>query len=408
MSDLHFVFLQGMPSPFFTRIAKELTSLGCKTTGINFCLGDWLFWQGSNSINYKGSLDNWGDYIANFFDSNNVSDIVLLGEQRSYHKIAIQAAKSRHIRVTVTDFGYLRPDWITLEKDGMSGNSLFPNNMDEIRRLNALCPKVDLKSQYADSALKMSINDLIYILSNVFGRCFYPKYRRSDKRPHPFIYLPLSAKQLFLTQLNSKLTKQKVQFLLNQKSRFFIFPLQLEHDFQIIAYSPFNGLYEAIETVLASFALFSDPGTYLVVKMHPWEPGLRNWKKYIATLADTLQIQSRIIYLDGGNLDEMIVASEGMVTVNSTSGLKALQLNCPVKTLGSAIYNLPGLTYQGGLDNFWKEKKPVEVSNVQAFINVLAASIQIRGVFFNEQGLQAATQSAVQRLYTKTVGMMNQ
>ena len=49
--------------------------------------------------------------------------------------MAIEAAKARGVAVIVTDYGYLRPDWITLERDGMGGNSLFPRDPAEIRRL---------------------------------------------------------------------------------------------------------------------------------------------------------------------------------------------------------------------------------------------------------------------------------
>ena len=64
---------------------------------------------------------DWYDYIEKFYDEKEVTDIVLVGEQRKYHKEAIEAAGKRGIRVIVTDFGYLRPDWIALEQDGMHG-----------------------------------------------------------------------------------------------------------------------------------------------------------------------------------------------------------------------------------------------------------------------------------------------
>src|ERR1700741_1031180 len=141
MSQLHFLFLQGMPSPFFRRIAAGLAARGCRTTGMNFCLGDWLFWGGRNAVNYRGSLADWPAFIDAFLVRESVTDLVLLGEQRRYHREAIQAAQARGIRVTVTDFGYLRPDWITLERDGMSGNSRFPRAMAPLRERAARGPR---------------------------------------------------------------------------------------------------------------------------------------------------------------------------------------------------------------------------------------------------------------------------
>ncbi|MEF8723684.1 MAG: hypothetical protein V5B30_14165 [Candidatus Accumulibacter delftensis] len=42
-----------------------------------------------------------------------------------------------------------------------------------------------------------------------------------------------------------------------------------------------------------------------------------------------------------------------MVTVNSTLGFLSLGMGCPTVTLSDPIYNLPGLTFQGPLDDFW-------------------------------------------------------
>ena len=147
---LHFVFLQGMPSPFFTRIGRQLADLGCRVTGINLCFGDQLFWRGPARVNYRGRLADWPDFLRRFLQGENVTDIVLLGEQRHYHKEAVKIAQSCGVRVTVTDYGYLRPDWITLERDGMGGNSCFPKDPEEIRRLATDVPLPEKNRQYLD------------------------------------------------------------------------------------------------------------------------------------------------------------------------------------------------------------------------------------------------------------------
>ena len=90
----HFVFLQGMPSPFFSRIAAALRANGCRTTRINLCFGDLLFWRGPDAVNYRGSYRGWPDYIDRFFVRESVTDVVLLGEQRRYHREAVAAAQA--------------------------------------------------------------------------------------------------------------------------------------------------------------------------------------------------------------------------------------------------------------------------------------------------------------------------
>lgn len=404
MSDLHFVFLQGMPSPFFSRIAEALAARGCRTTRINLCIGDRLFWHGSPALDYRGRLKDWPAFVADFFDHNGVTDLILLGEQRNYHKLAIEVAQARGIRVTVTDFGYLRPDWINLERDGMSGNSHFPRDIGPILILAAGLPRADLAPHYRDSSLNMALGDLLYSFANVFLGWLYPHYCRSDKRPHPLLYFPLIGKRLLFARAGQRRAQQQVHVLRATRTRYYLFPLQLEHDFQIVAYSPFRALDEAIRLVIESFSRHSEEDTRLVIKVHPWDPVLHDWGKRIQRQAREFGVENRVDYLDGGSLDELLPDCLGMVTVNSTSGIRALQLGCPVKTLGQAVYDIRGLAYQGELDRFWREAGRPDPGQVDAFVDVLAATIQIRGVFFSEPGLSAAVEAAAQRLFTGTVG----
>ncbi|MDR3569721.1 MAG: capsular biosynthesis protein [Syntrophobacteraceae bacterium] len=404
MSDLHFVFLQGMPSPFFSRIGQELSGRGCKVTGINLCFGDRYFWRGENTVDYRGPEAGWPSFFGDFLDREKVTDLVLLGEKRSYHLAAIRLAKLRNIRVAVTDFGYLRPDWITLEQDAMGGESLFPKDIGAIKKRAADLPALDLSVRYADSFRAMARGDLIYSFGNVFFSWLYPGYRRPDKRKNPFIYFPAMGVRLLSQNVRERLAQDRLNPFLAARRRFFVFALQLEHDFQIVSYSPFTGMEQPIAQVIRSFARHCDPATHLLIKSHPFDPGLRNWEKLIGRIAGECGVSKRIVYIEGGNLDHITARAAGMVTVNSTSGLKALQLGKPVKTLGQAIYDLDGLTFQKSLDSFWQSGSPPDPANVEAFLKMVAATIQIRGVFFCEPGLSQAVALAADRLYYGTVG----
>ena len=405
MSVSHFLFLQGMPSAFFTRVARGLERRGCRTTGINLCMGDRLFWRGQRAVDYRGTLEDWPAFIDAFLAREAVTDLVLLGEQRSYHRVAITAAQARGVRVTVTDFGYLRADWITLERDGMTGRSRFPKTLTAIRQLASAAPAPDLTPRYTDSALRMALGDLSCNFCNLVFWWRYPHYRQSDQRPHPLRYFPAVGWRLLKGRVGAGRTRSRVSSLLEGKAPYFILPLQLEHDFQIVAYSPFSTLLEPLRQVTGSFAAHRAPGTRLVVKLHPWDPGLRNWRSIVDRLAREHGVSEHVDYLGGGDLDALLRGARGMVTVNSTSGLRALQLGCPVKALGQAIYDIEGLSFQGPLDEFWTRAEAPDPANVQAFAGALAATIQLRGVFFSEPGLSAAVDKAVERLHAGMVGL---
>ena len=53
----------------------------------------------------------------------NISDLVLYGDTREIHHIAILEARKLNITVHFFEEGYLRPYWVTYERDGSNGNS---------------------------------------------------------------------------------------------------------------------------------------------------------------------------------------------------------------------------------------------------------------------------------------------
>jgi capsular polysaccharide export protein len=287
----------------------------------------------------------------------------------------------------------------------MNGNSRFPKDPEAILKLASSVPKADLARRYEDSFWAMAAGDMLYHLGNLFFWWLFPNYHRPYKRDHPVLHYLSIGRRLLFAKANNRRAAQRLSELKEANAHYFVFPLQLENDFQIVAYSPFDSLEEAIQLVIKSFAENTDANTTLLVKAHPLEPGIRNWKKLVSKCANKFGVVGRIVYIDGGNLDEIISGSDGMVTVNSTAGIRALQLGSPVITLGEAIYNVAGLTYQGELDDYWKEAKQPDPALVEAFINAVAGTIQIRGVFYKEPGLNLGVSEAVDRLYNRSVGL---
>ena len=95
-----FLFLQGLASPFFVRLAKVLVARGHGVKRINLSLGDALFWS-LPATDYRGSLAGWRRYLTEFLTGERVSDIVLFGDCRPYHRLAISLAGLRRVQVHV-------------------------------------------------------------------------------------------------------------------------------------------------------------------------------------------------------------------------------------------------------------------------------------------------------------------
>ena len=405
MNSLHFLFLQGEPTSFYKRVGHGLSMLGCKVSRINFCAGDQLFWSGKNTLNFRGRISEWPDYFSGVLSADKVTDIVLCGEQRSYHKVAIEIAQSRGIRVVVTDLGYLRPDWITLELDGMNGNSRFPKNAQEISALAADSPGVDLAKRYENDTIKIEAAFLVFELANYFLFFLFPHYRRTDNRRNLLLHYLFGIRKLLLSSWSHRRSSGQLKRLRDSGEPYFVFPLQLEHDYAILSYSPFSNLEEPIRIVMQSFANNASANCRLAFKSHPMDTGVKNWRSLVFRWAREEGVADRIVYFDGGNLDEMFEGAQGVITVNSTAGIRALQLGCPVMALGDAIYDISGMTDQGSLDLYWKEPRKPSPELVDAFVKAITRTILVRGVFLNEPGLGVAVKGTVARLSSCSVGM---
>jgi len=390
-----YLFLQGPISPFFSEIGARLRDRGSAVHRINLCLGDRLFWRGPGAVDFRGSLDAWPAFIDAFVERHGISDLVLLGEQRAYHRIAIEAARRHGASVTVTDFGYLRPDWITFEQDGMSALSRFPRDPGTIRALAASCPEPDMTPRYRDNFGRQARWDVTYHVANLLP--FASRNYRSHQLHHPLkVYAGTGAR--LLSRARDNRAAERVIARLEGNPDVYLFPLQMETDFQLRAYSRFPSLSAAIDEVVGSFARTAPRAGQLMVKVHPLDPGLRDWSRVLRGIAERHGVGPRIHYLPGGNLDRAIRASRGVVTINSTVGLRAIQLDRPLHLLGEAVYRVPGLASDGPLDPFWTMGEPPDGELRSAFLRAMAATIQMRGVFYSRPGLDAAVAEAVRRL----------
>ncbi|MBB5533798.1 capsule biosynthesis protein [Rhizobium giardinii] len=398
-----FLFLQGPSSPIFAKIAAWLEASGHLCLRINLNPGDQIFWRRKGSYNYRGrGGEAWRSYAGSFMDRHAITDLILLGEERPYHQLAIAAARERNIAVSVIEMGYLRPDWLTLERGGMSSNSHFPVDAQQIIEAARTLPEPDWKRHYAQSFLAEASYDLLYNLPNVFLWFLFPHYRRHALF-HPLAEYAGWVMRLAGSGRREREASQLVDRCLESEAPFFIYPLQLQTDFQLRAHSPYNDQREAIGQILISFARHAAPDTQLLVKIHPLDNGLINWRKHVADLAARLDVGERVHVLDGGNLNALLERAQGTVTVNSTVGLHALQLGKPVKVLGAAVFDIAGLSDQAPLEQFWRSPEPPEASLQSAFFRLLAASIQVRGNFYSAAGTDAGAAAIAERLHNRSL-----
>jgi len=390
-----FLFLQGVATLFFDRLGRRLAGLGHCVHRINFNAGDRLFWSLPGAVDYRDRPKAWPTFFESCLKAWNITDIVLFGDWRPMHAQAISIASWRGLRVHVFEEGYLRPYWITLERGGVNRNSALPRDPDWYRAQGAGLPAWRQPAPIHGDFLPRAAMDVGYHVWRWLMSWRFPNYQS---------HLPVSPFReyrgwigRFLRRGSQRRRRARVFQALGGR-RFFLYPLPLDTDSQMRLHSEFGRQQRAIAAVLQSFARHAPPGATLLLKEHPLDPQIEDWAGIAAGLAATLGIAGRVHYLRGGDIASLMPDCRGMVTVNSTSGMQALECNVPVLALGRPIYDMPGLTFQQGLDRFWKEAAPPDGALFDAFRRVVVRDTQIHGSFYCPAGVRLAVDGAVERL----------
>jgi capsular polysaccharide export protein len=389
-----FLFLQGPPGPFFRELATALEAEGLGIHRINLSGGDHYDWP-RGGTDYRGRGRNWPMFFDRFVRAHHITDLVLFGDCRPMHQAALRLAQLRGIHMHVFEEGYIRPDWMTLERDGVNGHSPMERDPKVIMAIAQWLPPVpNLPSITAD--FKRRAQDSYWHYHHVVtGKPRFPFYR--SHRQGSIMLDGIG--WLLKFGRKRRRTRQAAATLAAIAGRnYFLFPLQLTGDYQIRAHSPFASMVDAAEYVLESFARFAPPDTVLLVKEHPLDSGYRNWRATLRRIARRLGVEDRVCHIDGGDLNELSREALGMVCVNSTSGTLALADGKPVVVLGDAVYDVRGVTHQAGLDRFWTEPEVPDANLYDAFKRILHARCLVRGGLASKSGMEILVRNSVKRL----------
>jgi len=370
-------------------LAKHLKARGSIVSKVNFNGGDDHFFPKDefDVIYYRHKLDFWPSFASALLGQKEINAVFLFGDCRPIHKPIISICKALNIDVWVFEEGYYRSHFYTLEYFGVNYHSpLAKLELKEIQ--NTFNPDINI----ATSPIGMNTfwNMAWYAVQySIFSQIsqLYPDYDhhrsldwkagkswiRSFFRYWKYQVEEFNTKKLILKQSKSKFPP-----------KYFLLALQLHDDAQIHTHSDFTSMEKVIEEVVASFALYGTKyeDQFLIIKHHPMDRGSSNYKKYIQHLSATLGIEDRVLYIHDIRLPSLLPAIRGFVTVNSTLSLQALHHSVPVITLGRSFFNKAGITYQGTLDDFWKNPGIVDLTKITLLKNYIICHSQVEGSLY--------------------------
>ncbi|MBX9885243.1 MAG: capsular biosynthesis protein, partial [Novosphingobium sp.] len=122
------LLLQGLMGPLFRRLGQGLRDAGHAVHKVNFNGGDRLYWGLPNGIDYRGTLEEWPAALAAILAERRITDVILFGDCRQHHIRATRVCREHGVAVHVFEEGYIRPDWVTLEREGVNGHSSLPRD----------------------------------------------------------------------------------------------------------------------------------------------------------------------------------------------------------------------------------------------------------------------------------------
>lgn len=376
------LMLQGPMGPFFRRFARDLERVGAEVFKINFNGGDWIFYPRRSMI-FRGRPAEWPTYLENTLKNLKIDVVLLFGDCRPVHHAVRTLAACHAVEVGVFEEGYIRPDFVTLERSGTNGYSSLSRNPEYYRKTPA--PDIPDTHPVGNAFRFLVLWTIIYCLAGAVLRPFFPHYVHHKpfgvKDGLPWIR---SAVRKFLYRMKEKGIEEML--CKEQSGNYFLIPLQVHNDSQIQVHSRFDAVGAFIGEVVESFSRHGDPGALLVVKHHPMDRGCYDYSPIVGELARKHGLGGRLLYIHDQHLPTLIRHAQGVVVVNSTTGMSALHHGTPLKVCGTALYDIPGLTWQGHLDTFWRNAALHRADRdlYERFRAFLIARTQINGSFYKK------------------------
>ncbi|MDR2377702.1 MAG: hypothetical protein LBD54_03050 [Puniceicoccales bacterium] len=405
----HTLLLQGPVGPFFDRWAKFLQeNSDRKIWKIHFNRGDAHFYHQGNSFRYGDSFPSWPSFFRNFVQEHKITEVFLCGDCRPYHRSILPICQESSIDAWVFEEGYLRSHYITLERGGVNAFSddysrplaelrpslPLPQNLSHRKPSTPFFPLVLNVRYYAFLAVEKYGTLLGNALSKISHFFLGQSHSQKGKKDKGYLYQhyrSLSPMEIlrFLRAFGRKLLYAPREHRIRKRFRerngrfLFIVPLQIAGDSQIMEHSDFPSIEAFIRQVLHSFAKAASKNTCLVFKHHPLDRGHCHYGKFIEAMRRQCNLApQRVLYVHTTPLSFFWPRALGCVTINSTSGLSALQSGIPTFCLGRCLYAREGITHRGSLDSFWRHPQRPQEDKVLQLADYWKSHVLIQTTFY--------------------------
>ncbi|RMC97152.1 capsular biosynthesis protein [Aquitalea palustris] len=376
------LLLQGPMGIFFYQFSRWLQQRKYMVYRVLFNGGDWLFYRSGQAEHYRGKPEEFAIWLHAYLAKRGIEAIVCFEDCRQYHQVAAAIAEQCNMAFFVFEEGYLRPDYITLEQDGVNARSSLARYSDLLSTPvpNTLLPAKPVKASYS----RMAMSAVAYYSACWLLHWRYPHYihhKPLQPIPEAWRWIRSGLRKMLYVLTEYRLRRDMLNL---RQNRFFLVALQVFNDSQVLHHSSYDDVREFIIQIITSFAGHAAHDHHLLLKHHPMDRGHRHYQQLIQQVAQQQGVSHRVHYLHDAHLPSLLKASRGVITINSTVGLSALYHGKPVITLGSALYDIAGLTAQCPLAAFWQCTPTPDPQRYQQLRLSLLHHTQLNGSFYGQ------------------------
>ncbi|AZI14697.1 capsule biosynthesis protein [Avibacterium paragallinarum] len=389
-SSQRILLLQGPIGPFFKYFADWLVNVqGKYVYKLNFNAGDKFYFSSAleqqSIIDYRDTFENFEAFLLQLCQENEIDALVCFGDTRPYHQVAKRVSEQLQYSFWAFEEGYFRPHYVTLEKEGVNAYSTLPRNkqffLQQAENLTEYIQPIPIAKGFFPMA---KLATQYYVVARHREEQFphYKHHRVYNLNYYIKLWL-ISGLKRVCRYVKEKRFIRKIEQ--NKLGDFYILPLQVYDDSQVKVHCDFDSVEAFLIYVLNSFVKNAPKSLSLVIKHHPMDRGFISYKNVIKCyLSEHPELQGRVFYVYDVPMPVLLRYGKAMVTLNSTSGLSALIHNMPVMTLGLANYNIPDITHQGTLEEFWHTPQQPDEKAFKAYHLYHLHKTQINGSFYNK------------------------
>ena len=386
----NFLLLQGPCGAFYRELQNALEARGHACARVVINGGDFFDARFGKKLIFRRSFADWPAWLTALAARRHVTDIVLYGDCRPYHRAAIAALRPMDIAVHVLEEGYLRPNWITCERDGVNGNSRFVGlDLGGVDKAKLADGGRAPEPEFEGSQFRYMLSGFIYYFCSLLLTPLFPRYvahRDLDILGEAALWFGR-----FASWPGRRLeTRRALERIARLGRPAHLALLQLNGDSQIKHHSGFGSVRHFVEFCIAEFAAAGRADTILVFKNHPLDNGVINLSKLIRDKAAKCGLADRVFFIDTGKLVPLLHNAISVTAVNSTACHQSLRRGIPTLVLGKAVYNHPEIVPHMRLADFFRLRPVGRREHYERLVKLLRLTCQVYGSYYGKAGRRIA------------------